>query len=41
MQKALLPVDMSNFNQKKIKIIANSALAKNGRKLFSDQKEIF
>ena len=41
MQRALLPVDMSNFNQKNIKIITNSALGKLSRKLFSDQKKIF
>ena len=28
MQQALLPVDMSNFDQKNIKIITTSALAK-------------
>ena len=32
-QKALLPVEMSNFNQKK-KIVTNSALAKIGQETF-------
>ena len=41
MQQAFLPVDMSNFNQKNIKIITNSALVKAGPGIFSDQKEIF
>ena len=42
MQQALLPVDMSNFNQKSIKIITNSALwRKQDWKLFSHQKKIF
>ena len=30
MQQTLLPVNMSNFNQKSIKIITNLALAKAG-----------
>ena len=34
MQQALLPVDMSNFDQKTIKIITNSALTKAGPETF-------
>ena len=34
MQQALLLVDMSNFNQKNIKIITNAALAKAGLETF-------
>ena len=41
MQLALLPENMSNFNQKNIKIISNSALAKAGPETIFDQKEIF
>ena len=41
MQQALLPVDMSNFNQKYIKIITNSALAKAGPETFFRSKRNF
>ena len=41
MQQALLLVDMSNFNQKSIKIIMNSALAKAGPKAFFRSEENF
>ena len=34
MQQSLLRVDMSNFNQKNIKMITNSALAKAERETF-------
>ena len=34
MQQALLPMDMSNFNLKNIKIITNSALANAGPEAF-------
>ena len=41
MQKALLPVGMSNFNQKNTKITTNSALAKTGQKTFFRSKGSF
>ena len=39
MYQALFPVDLSNFNQKNIKIILNLALVKAGPETFFDQKK--
>ena len=41
MQLGLLTVDMSNFNQKNIEIITNSALAKVGSETFLQSEENF
>ena len=41
MQRAVLPVNILNFNQKNIKIIKNSALAKAGLETFFQSKENF
>ena len=41
MQQALLPVDMSNFNQKNIKIITNLTLVKAGLETFFRSEENF
>ena len=41
MKQALLPVNMSNFNQTNIKIITNSALAKAGPETFFRSEENF
>ena len=41
MQQVLLPVVMSNFNPKNIKIVTNSALKKAGPKTFLQSEENF